>query len=130
MRESTAGPIQRVQHPGPTSKDPKEGKSTSFLPNYPLGETKDTLETMRLEMVEQFKRTLIERNAVLIHQLMQCTFAVRREEIVNSGPPNADLKDRWPALLSEAQVSKQLKKEQLIDKTLLDLEKNSLSCLI
>lgn len=27
--ESTAGPIQRVQHPGPTSKDPEEGKLAS-----------------------------------------------------------------------------------------------------
>ncbi|XP_069388840.1 sterile alpha motif domain-containing protein 3-like [Paralichthys olivaceus] len=102
-----AGKRSRTNPEGAASraniKRPKRGE-VNFLPNYPLGETKDTLETMRLEMVEQFKRTSIERDAVLIHQLMQRTFALRREEIVNSGPPIAELKDRWPALFSEPQL--------------------------
>lgn len=90
-------------------KRPRRGE-VNFLPNYPHGETKDTLETQRLEMVEQFKRTSTERDMILIHQHMQRTFALRREEIVNSAPPIAELKDRWPALFCEAQVSKNLKR--------------------
>uniref|UniRef100_A0A3B4VKR7 Reverse transcriptase domain-containing protein n=1 Tax=Seriola dumerili TaxID=41447 RepID=A0A3B4VKR7_SERDU len=53
-------------------KRPRRGE-VNFLPNYPHGGTKDTLETKRLEMVEQFKRTSIERDMILIHQYMQHT---------------------------------------------------------
>lgn len=110
----------------------------NFLPNYPHGETKDTLEIQRLEMVEQFKKTSIERDMILIHHHMQRTFPLRREGIVNSAPPIAELKDRWPALFCEAQVSKNLKRTlqmltrrilSVIIEALLDLEKSS-SCLI
>lgn len=80
-----------------------------FLPNYPHGETKQTLETQRLAMVEQFKRTSMDRDIVFVHHHMQFTFALRREEIVNLAPPVAELKDRWPALFCEAQVSIKLK---------------------
>ncbi|KAF7648551.1 hypothetical protein LDENG_00155130 [Lucifuga dentata] len=41
---------------------------------------------------------------------MQRTFALRCEEIVNSSPPIAELKDRWPALFCEAQHTPQLLK--------------------
>ncbi|CAM4572367.1 unnamed protein product [Leuciscus chuanchicus] len=57
-------------------KRPRRGE-INFMPNYPQGETKDTLENQRLEMVEQFKKTLL---------------------------PFAELKDRWPALFCEAQL--------------------------
>ncbi|CAB1460081.1 unnamed protein product [Pleuronectes platessa] len=74
-----AGKRSRTNPEGEASraniKSPKGG-DVNFHPNYPLGETKDTLETMRLGMVQQFKRTSIERDAVLIHQLMQRTFAL------------------------------------------------------
>lgn len=56
-------------------------------------------------MVEQFKKALTERDMILIHQHMQPS----HEEIVNSAPPNAEVNDRWLALFSEAQVSKNLK---------------------
>lgn len=109
-----AGKRSRTNPKGAASrtniKRPKRGE-VNFLPNYPFGETKDTLETMRLEIVEEFKKTSSERDMLLIHQYMQRTFALRREEIVNSAPPIAELKDRWPAIFCEAQVSKNLKWE-------------------
>ncbi|KAA8579190.1 hypothetical protein FQN60_018763, partial [Etheostoma spectabile] len=43
----------------------------NFLPNYPQGETKDTLDNQRLEMVEQFKKTMIDRDMIMIHHHMQ-----------------------------------------------------------
>ncbi|KAF1395641.1 hypothetical protein PFLUV_G00013710 [Perca fluviatilis] len=55
-------------------------------------------------MVEQFKKTVIDGDMIMIHQHMQCTFALRHEEIVISAPPIAELKDRWPALFCEAQL--------------------------
>ncbi|XP_031150549.1 uncharacterized protein LOC116046346 isoform X2 [Sander lucioperca] len=88
---------------GANIKRPRRGE-INFLPNYPQGETKDTLENQRLEMLEQFKKTVIDRDMIMIHQHMQRTFALRREEIVNSAPPIAELKDRWPALFCEAQL--------------------------
>uniref|UniRef100_A0A3B4YGN7 Uncharacterized protein n=1 Tax=Seriola lalandi dorsalis TaxID=1841481 RepID=A0A3B4YGN7_SERLL len=60
-------------------KRPREGEA-NFLPNYPHGETKDTLETKRLEMVEQFKRISIERDMILIYQYMQHTFELSPSE--------------------------------------------------
>lgn len=62
-----AGPIQKVQHPGPT-----RGK-VNFLPNYPHGETKDTLQTLRPEMVEHLS---------LFLSLMICTITLTHTEHV------------------------------------------------
>uniref|UniRef100_A0A3B5A7P0 PB1 domain-containing protein n=1 Tax=Stegastes partitus TaxID=144197 RepID=A0A3B5A7P0_9TELE len=102
-----AGKRSRTNPEGAASrasiKRPRRGE-INFLPNYPNGETKETLETQRLVMVEQFKRTSADRDMILIHQNMQRTFAFRREEIVHSAPPIAELKDRWPALFCEAQL--------------------------
>lgn len=107
-----AGKRSRTNPEGAASrakiKRPRRGE-INFMPNYPQGETKDTLENLRLEMVEQFKKTVTDRDMIIIHQHIQRTFALRREEIVNSAPPIAELKDRWPALFCEAQVSKNLK---------------------
>uniref|UniRef100_A0A3Q3RC73 PB1 domain-containing protein n=1 Tax=Monopterus albus TaxID=43700 RepID=A0A3Q3RC73_MONAL len=104
-----AGKCSRTSSKGAVSraniKRPRRGE-VNFLPNYPSGETKGTLETQRLEMVEKFKKASAERDMILIHQHMQRTFALRREEIVNSAPHIAELKDRWPALFCDAQVSK------------------------
>lgn len=107
-----AGKRSRTNPEGAASraniKRAKKGE-VNFLPNYPHGETKDSLEKERLEMVEQFKKTSPERDMILIHQSMQRTFALRREEIVNSAPPVADLVVRWPALFCEVHVSENLK---------------------
>ncbi|XP_076613244.1 uncharacterized protein LOC143336788 [Chaetodon auriga] len=84
-------------------KRPRRGE-INFLPNYPQGETRQTLEMQRLAMVEQFKRSSMERDMVSIQQHMQRTFALRREEIVDLAPPVVELKDRWPALFCEAQL--------------------------
>uniref|UniRef100_A0A3B3TBI3 Uncharacterized protein n=1 Tax=Paramormyrops kingsleyae TaxID=1676925 RepID=A0A3B3TBI3_9TELE len=66
-------------------------REINFLPNYPH----------RPGVSNSGPRELPDM--ILIHQHMLHTFALRREEIVNSAPPVADLKDRWPALFCEAQ---------------------------
>ena len=104
-----AGKRSRTNPDGTASraniKRPRRGE-VNFLPNYPSGETKDTLEMQRLNMVEEFKKTAAERDMLLINQQMQRTFSLRREEIVNSAPPIDELRDRWPALFCEPQVSR------------------------
>ena len=104
-----AGKRSRTNPDGTASraniKRPRRGE-VNFLPNYPSGETKDTLEMQRLNMVEEFKKTTAERDMLLINQQMQRTFSLRREEMVNSAPPIDELRDRWPALFCEAPVSR------------------------
>ena len=40
-----------------------------------------------------------------IDEMMKNTFPLRRKEKVEDEPPVAEVKDRWPALFSERQVS-------------------------
>lgn len=83
-------------------KRPRRGE-VNFLPNLPQGHTEESLEAQRLAMVEECKKT--DRDMSLINRSMQSTFALRRDEMVKTEPPIADLKERWPALFTEAQVS-------------------------
>ncbi|XP_056279430.1 uncharacterized protein LOC130199729 isoform X1 [Pseudoliparis swirei] len=112
MQSVNAGKRSRSNPEGTPSrasiKRPRRGE-IQFLPNYPCGENKDTLETgrmetRRMEILEEFKKMPADRDMVLIHQHMQRTFPLPREEIVTLAPPIAELKDRWPALFSEAQL--------------------------
>ncbi|CDQ82999.1 unnamed protein product [Oncorhynchus mykiss] len=75
----------------------------NFLPNFPQGEDEASLEKQRLEMMvhEMMKEN---RDLPLINQHMQKTFALRRQEIVQSSPTVEHLRTRWPALFLEAQV--------------------------
>ncbi|KAI3373747.1 hypothetical protein L3Q82_022343, partial [Scortum barcoo] len=86
-----AGKYNRANPEGAASrakiKTPRRGE-INFLPNYPLGETKDTMEILRLEMVEQFKI---------------CS-APLHLGVKKLWPPIAELKERWPALFIEVQL--------------------------
>ncbi|XP_024245938.1 uncharacterized protein LOC112225993 [Oncorhynchus tshawytscha] len=74
----------------------------NFLPNFPQGEDEASLEKQRLEMVHEMTKE--NRDLPLINQHMQKTFALRRQEIVQSSPTVEHLRTRWPALFLEAQV--------------------------
>ncbi|KAG7467675.1 hypothetical protein JOB18_021438 [Solea senegalensis] len=50
-------------------------------------------------MVEQFKKTSMERDMILIHQHMQRTFALRHEGTVNSAPPCRTKRDDLHSLV-------------------------------
>uniref|UniRef100_A0A1A8K9E2 Uncharacterized protein n=5 Tax=Nothobranchius TaxID=28779 RepID=A0A1A8K9E2_NOTKU len=84
-------------------KRPKRGE-VNFLPSCPSGETRESLEKRRVEMIEEFRKTSAERDIPLIHQHMMRTFSLRREEIITSSLPVSELKDRWPALFNETQL--------------------------
>ncbi|XP_076879102.1 uncharacterized protein LOC143527703 [Brachyhypopomus gauderio] len=93
----------KVAAPRANIKRPRRGE-VNFLPSYPSGETKEYLETRRIEMVEEFQKTSAERDIPLIYQHMMRTFALRREEIITTSPPVSELKERWPALFNETQL--------------------------
>ncbi|KAJ4922020.1 hypothetical protein JOQ06_004039 [Pogonophryne albipinna] len=49
-----------------------------------------------------------EKNLILIEKLMQTTFALRRQEIVQENPLVGDFLEKWPALRKESQVVKEM----------------------
>jgi len=76
----------------------------NFLPNFPAGQDAASLEGPRMELVDEMRKK--ERNLTLINQKMARTFALRRQQIVVSSPLIKDLREQWPALFLEAQVSR------------------------
>uniref|UniRef100_A0A3B5BAW7 PB1 domain-containing protein n=1 Tax=Stegastes partitus TaxID=144197 RepID=A0A3B5BAW7_9TELE len=74
----------------------------NFLPNFPRGENRATLEQMRVQIIQEAEKT--ERDQLLIEKLMQTTFALRRQDIVKGDLPVRDFLQNWPALRLEAQV--------------------------
>lgn len=93
------------KHPGDSApaknvKKPRKAE-VNYLPAYPTGETKESLEKIRIELTEEVKK---RDNGKIISEKMSRTFSLRREEIVTQCPLIADLKERWPALFTFAQV--------------------------
>ena len=76
----------------------------NFLPNFPSGQNEDSLEEMRLQMKAEVDRA--DRNLQSIEKLMQTTFALRRQEIVQGDPLVKDFLERWPSLRVQSQVKK------------------------
>ncbi|XP_057699041.1 sterile alpha motif domain-containing protein 3-like [Corythoichthys intestinalis] len=83
-------------------KRPRRGE-VNYLPNYPKEKVIRLWKPRGLRWLNS-SRGPQQIDMILIHQHMQRTFALRREEIVHSAPPIAELQDRWPALLCEAQL--------------------------
>ncbi|XP_042266285.1 uncharacterized protein LOC121896443 isoform X4 [Thunnus maccoyii] len=82
-------------------KRPKRAE-VNFLPNFPRGENAASLERLRLQIVDEVKKS--DKNLSLIGKLMQTTFALRRNEIVSDDPPVDEILERWPALKMESQI--------------------------
>ena len=75
----------------------------NFLPSYPLGKNEGDLEQERLDLIEHMTRRKIDWK--LVDQMMANTYPLRRKEIVQDEPMVAQVKERWPALFCERQVS-------------------------
>lgn len=87
--------------PARNVKKPKKAE-VNYLPPYPTGETKETLENERVQLIEETKK---KDNSKVINEKMAKTFSLRRQEVVSKCPMIADLKERWPALFTASQVS-------------------------
>ncbi|XDV27598.1 hypothetical protein PO909_031102 [Leuciscus waleckii] len=89
----------------------------NFLPNMPSGENESSMESKRLEIVEEMKKR--HPSSTLIAQYMDITFSLRRKELVEKEPSVKETLQRWPALFRESQIiaefnritSKNLKQE-------------------
>lgn len=82
-------------------KKPKRGE-LNFLPNFPEGINETRLEEARTEMEDEMKKRM--PNGRLIKQNMDLTFALRRNEVVDTAPPISLVMKRWPALFTNEQV--------------------------
>lgn len=90
------------QDPLRSVKRPKHFE-INFLPNYPAGEDECSMESKRLQLVEEMKKC--HPSSTLISQNMDSTFSLRRKEIVEIESPVKETLQRWPSLFTERQVS-------------------------
>ncbi|XP_077072666.1 uncharacterized protein LOC143746383 [Siphateles boraxobius] len=82
-------------------KKPRKAE-VNYCPDYPYGETKDTLEKQRMTLLSEVTK---RNNEQVIKVLMERTFALRRHEVVEDMPFIAEFRNRWPALFTEREVS-------------------------
>ncbi|KAK0135546.1 hypothetical protein N1851_028591 [Merluccius polli] len=99
---SLKGKSPGERHPAKNCKKPKRAE-VNFLPPYPSGETNDSLERDRQELLNEVKKD----NAKLIKEKMANTFSYRRLKVVSDSPAAADFKERWPALFCEAEIKEE-----------------------
>ncbi len=76
--------------PAKKMKKPKRSEA-NFYPSLPTGETPDSLEKVRLELLTEIG---IRNNERAVADKMATTFAYRRHEVVNQEPRIQDFKDR------------------------------------
>lgn len=99
-RRSRANPDATSPHA--SIKRPRRAE-VNYLPQLPHGETLDTLDVLRVDMLMEMEKDSIDFS--VINTNMSKTFAARRFEIVNSSPSVAHVQERWPALFQEHQVT-------------------------
>ncbi|XP_026017031.1 uncharacterized protein LOC113018186 isoform X1 [Astatotilapia calliptera] len=79
----------------------------NYLPPLPFGETEETLEMDRLDLLKEMKKKNNER---AINEKMEKSFAMRRKEVVKDCPAIQDLLERWPSLFCENQIKEEFKR--------------------
>lgn len=68
----------------------------NYCPPYPIGESEESLEQLRVELLSDVKR---RNNRETVRSKMDKTFASRRYEVVRDTPMIKDFQARWPHLL-------------------------------
>ncbi|XP_019207840.1 sterile alpha motif domain-containing protein 3 isoform X3 [Oreochromis niloticus] len=87
--------------PSKNLKKPRKAE-VNYLPPNPQGETEESLEKERLQLLDEVKK---RNNYRIISEKMAKTFSSRRQEVVNLAPPVSDFKSRWPALFDATQIN-------------------------
>uniref|UniRef100_A0A8C1ABN1 Uncharacterized protein n=1 Tax=Cyprinus carpio carpio TaxID=630221 RepID=A0A8C1ABN1_CYPCA len=99
------------KHPGdavPSKNIKKPQKAeVNYLPPHPTGESQETLEKERLELIFEITK---KNNAKIIADKMNKTFSSRRVEVVSLSPSVGVFKERWPALFTEAQIKEEFRR--------------------
>ncbi|XP_032362781.1 uncharacterized protein LOC116674409 [Etheostoma spectabile] len=87
-------------------KKPKRAE-VNYLPSHPHGETDDTLENLRLDLIAAHQKKDSVRS---INDMMARTYSWRRQEVVAKSPGVAEFKERWPALFEPFQVNEEFRR--------------------
>ncbi|XP_073785892.1 uncharacterized protein [Danio rerio] len=95
-RKSCEGMVER-----PYMKKPKRAE-VNFLPDHPEGHTEDSLEEVRLAMINEMKKK--KKDLTVIHRQMQETFSLRRKEVVEIQPLVEEIRERWPGLFLKEEI--------------------------
>ncbi|XP_034545634.1 uncharacterized protein LOC117817198 [Notolabrus celidotus] len=94
------------KNPAKNCKRPKRAE-VNYLPPHPSGESTDSLEMERQELLKEVKKT---NNAKVIREKMAKAFSYRRHEVVVQSPTAGDFKERWPALFCEAEIKEEFRR--------------------
>lgn len=86
--------------PSSAIKKPRRSE-VNYCPPYPTGETDQSLEGLRVELLSDVKK---RNNREAVRRKMDQTFAYRRYEVVRDKPMVEDFKNRWPALFDVIEV--------------------------
>ncbi|XP_051519995.1 uncharacterized protein LOC127421196 isoform X1 [Myxocyprinus asiaticus] len=92
--------------PAKNVKKPKKAE-VNYLPPHPHGETDETLEKERVELLNEVKK---RDNNQTVCLKMQKTFSYRRKEIILKSLPVVHLKARWPALFQPSQIEEEFQR--------------------
>lgn len=75
----------------------------NFLPPHPEGQSDDSLEDLRLQMIKETEKKKFD--VAFIKESMNVTFSLRRREVVDIQPLVTVLRHRWPALFFKDEAS-------------------------
>jgi len=86
------------------AKNVKKAKKAevNYCPSYPTGETDESLENLRVELLNDVRQ---RNRASNVRQKMSKTFSYRRKEVVHGSPGAGEFKVRWPALFHIEEVN-------------------------
>ncbi|CAL8290696.1 unnamed protein product [Arctogadus glacialis] len=106
-------------------KKAKKGE-IHYLPEPPDGQSTVKSEKDRETMLLEVQKR--EPDLHLLDELMTATFSQRRQEIIGDEPLISAVKDRWPALFSERQLSAEF--SRIVTKDLLESFLDGLDALV
>ncbi|KAA8587585.1 hypothetical protein FQN60_016447 [Etheostoma spectabile] len=92
--------------PAKNIKKPRKSE-VNYLPPHPVGETDDSLENTRLELIAANKT---KSNGQMINDMMSRTYSCRRWEVVGQSIQVAEFKERWPALFDPFQINEEFRR--------------------
>ncbi|XP_067330007.1 uncharacterized protein [Channa argus] len=92
--------------PAKNIKKPRKSE-VNYLPPHPTGETDDTLESVRLELIAASKTN---DSGQMINDMMSRTYSCRRREVVGQTLQVAEFKERWPALFDPVQINEEFRR--------------------
>ena len=105
--ESKQQTLKSHENEATTSNLPKEMKlvATKSLPPIPEAETQETYKDHCKRLCKEMAKTK-GRNLTLINEIMDCTFAMRRREIVEEPKAVTAILEKFPAITLPFEVCK------------------------